>query len=228
MQAGSHSDSLAASHLHGIIRAMIDLPDSPLHHRIVALAALAHVSLMVNEVARTGSCDMVIFKRMVDMLFADQDRIIALQYHRATLDILKGELRGSDREQAKVVMHYMMGMMTLEKTLSRETEMLKKIGDGIIRVEKQIEFFGDTAHDNSIAAISGLYGDTLSTLKPRIMVHGKPEFLNHACNTNRVRSLLFAGIRAAHCWRSNGGNNFRLVIERNKMLRTLQLMLQEE
>jgi len=207
---------------------MIKFPDSPLHHRIVALATLAHVSLMVNEVARAGSCDMIVFKRMISMLFANQNSIIALQYDRATLDILQSELRGSDRDQAKIVMHYMMGMITLEKALSRETEMLKKIGDGIIRIEKQIEFFGDIVHDNSIAAIAGLYSDTLSTLSPRIIVHGKPEFLNHACNTNRVRSLLFAGIRSAHCWRSHGGNNLRLIIERNKMLRTLQVMLEEK
>jgi len=222
------TDSLAASNLHGMIRAMIDLPDSPLHRRIVALAALAHVALMVNEVARAGRCDSTVFKRMIDMLFADQAHIVSLQYQRSTLDILKGELRGSDREQAKVVMHYMMGMISLEKTLSRQPEMLTRIGDGLIRIEKQAAFFGDIAHDNSLAAIAELYGDTLSTLKPRIIVHGKPEFLNHASNTNRVRALLFAGVRAAHCWRSQGGNNVRLIIERNKMLRTLQVMLQEE
>lgn len=193
--------------------------------RITALAALVHITEMVNGIARSGSCDSAAFDHMIKQIFISDhqssDEMFCLP---SSLDILKRRLQGEHDPHTKTLMLYVMNLLSLEKKLVKQHAMLKKIADRLPRIIKQNEFFGDQLHENTIAALAGLYGDTLSTLKPRIIVHGKPQYLNHAQNTNRVRALLFVGIQAAHFWRQHGGNSFRLVFERNKMLREIELL----
>ena len=202
--------------------------ETPLHARVLALAGLAHIAFMVNELARFGRYDDVVFTAIVATLFAeDHADILPSLQQGIMLDGLKKQLCGEYQDHAKTMMHYMMGLTVLEKKLMRHPSMLQKIGEGLEKIDKNKAFFGEGLHENTLAGVAGLYGDTLSTLKPRIIVHGKTEYLNHASNTNRVRTLLLVGVRMAYVWRSNGGNQFRLIFERGKMLRMIDTMQQE-
>lgn len=204
--------------------------DTPLHTRVLALSGLARIAFMVNDIARSGRCNEKDFSNMVELLFTDADDqafFAALQQGKV-LAVLKKQLHGEYQQgDAKTMMHYMMGLTAVEKKLMRHQVMLQTIGESLKKINKNKSFFGEALHENTVAALAGLYGDTLSTLKPRIIVHGKPEYLNHASNTNRVRVLLLVGIRLAYVWRSHGGNHFRLMFERNKMLRIIDAMEQE-
>lgn len=136
-------------------------------------------------------------------------------------------LQGKKMEQAKPVLTYVAGLMTLEKKLARNPKMLGQLAEGLTRIERQSEYFGSVTHENVIANIAGLYGETVSTLNPRIIVRGKPEHLRQSSNTNRVRALLLSGIRAAHLWRTHGGSNMRFLFGRRQLIRQLQA-LQEQ
>jgi len=92
------------------------------------------------------------------------------------------------------------------------------------RITQQRQYFGDAMHTNIIAAIADLYGETLSTMKPRIIVRGKSEHLSQSCNTERVRTLLMAGLRAAHLWHQHGGGHMSLLLRRKALLRELKLL----
>ncbi|MDX8392249.1 MAG: DUF489 family protein, partial [Mariprofundaceae bacterium] len=141
--------------------------------------------------------------------------------------LLHGESMKNDMHTAKEIISYCAAMMALEKKLSRDKPILGKLGEGIQRINKQREYFGDVMHDNVIAAIAGLYGETISTLKPRIIVHGKPVFLEQNKNTNRVRALLLSGIRAAHLWRTHGGGHLQLLLRRRTLARMAERILNE-
>jgi len=45
--------------------------------------------------------------------------------------------------------------------------------------------------------------------------------LTQAANTQRVRALLMAGLRAAHLWHQHGGGHLGLLFRRKAILREL-------
>jgi len=70
-----------------------------------------------------------------------------------------------------------------------------------------------------------LYSKTISTISPRIVVNGKPQYLQVDRTVNWIRTLLFAGLRSAVLWRQLGGGRFSLMFGRKKMLEQAQTLL---
>ena len=166
---------------------------------------------------------------MTDSIFADSsaNHSVAALYgginHLNTgLRLSIKILRGDQLPQAKALKAYSAGLLSLERRLSKNREVRQKLADGMIRVSKQRQYFGNAAHTNVIAAIADLYGETISTIKPRIIVRGKSEHLSQNANTQRVRTLLMAGLRAAHVWHKHGGDHLILLIRRKALLHELE------
>ena len=135
-------------------------------------------------------------------------------------------LQGKSVPQAKTLMSYSAGLLSIEKRLKKESEIRAKLADGVIRIDKQKDYFGSVMHPSVTAAIADLYGETISTMKPRIIVRGKSEYLSQSDNTRRVRALLMAGLRAAHLWHDNGGTHMTLLLRRRAILREIELLKQ--
>ncbi|MDX8413695.1 MAG: DUF489 family protein, partial [Mariprofundales bacterium] len=127
-----------------------------------------------------------------------------------------------DAEAAKPLLTYSANLIGIEKQLRHHPDTLAALASGIDRIQKQVDYFGDPAHENIIASIADLYGDTVSLLKPRVVVRGKSEHLRQSHNTNRVRALLLSGLRGAHCWHHAGGNHLRLLLGRSGLLHGAQ------
>ena len=209
------------------------MPDSRKHAiqgRAIALAALVQTVRLVDDIARKGSCDAEDFHTLIDSLFASRGEAPDAPYGgvgklRVGLKLCTRMLSGGELDRIKILMGYIAGLMALEKRLSRQPQMLAAIGEGIERIRRQSDYFGSHTHENIIASIAGLYGDTLSTLTPRIIVRGKQEYLRNSANTNRVRALLFAGIRAAHLWHAHGGSRLSLLLQRKALLKECEALL---
>lgn len=202
---------------------------TPLNQRAIALAALTQAVYLVDCIARKGLADAEDFRVMTDSIFADSsaNQSVASLYgdiaHLNTgLRLSIKILRGDSVPQAKALMAYSAGLLSVERRLSKNREVRQKLADGMIRVGKQRQYFGDAVHVNIIAAIADLYGETISTIKPRIIVHGKSEYLSQDINTQRVRTLLMAGLRAAHIWHKHGGGHISLLIKRKALLHELE------
>jgi len=215
-----------------------------MRNRVLALAAMLQAAHLVQGIARKGMVDSLEMQCAIDSILATpgSSESGSKSMHAGHLypaahrlrtglillqGLLSGEQVGKDVKQAKEMMAYCAAMMSLEKKLGRDKEMLGRLGDGIARIHKQRDYFGGSMHDNVIAALAGLYGETISTMTPRIMVHGQPDLLSQSSNTNRVRALLFAGIRAAHLWRNHGGSHFQLLLRRKALSREAGKLLQE-
>jgi high frequency lysogenization protein len=201
---------------------------TPLNQRATALAALTQAVYLVDCIARKGLVDAEDFRIMAESIFADSsaDHSVAGVYGDIThlntgLRLSIKILRGDSLPQAKTLMAYSAGLLSLERRLSKNSELRQKLADGMIRVSKQRQYFGDAIHTNIIAAIADLYGETISTIKPRIIVRGKSEYLSQNANTQRVRTLLMAGLRAAHIWHKHGGGHLSLLIRRKALLHEL-------
>lgn len=189
-------------------------------HRALALAALVQSTCLVERLAQTGKLDDTYFSQSFDALLDTNFIAERSFYHGATK--LKSLLRGHDISHAKNILSHASTLIVIEKKLAKDAAMLATIANGMGRIHKQAHYFGSPYHGNIIAAVSHLYGETISTLNPRVIVRGKPDFLKQSQHTDRIRCLLFSGVRAAWVWRTNGGNTLRLMFGRKKIIQHLK------
>ncbi len=205
---------------------------TPLAQRTIALAALTQAVYLVDCIARKGVMDAEDCKVLMESMFPvpqTTEHDISQLYGGISglttgLRICTGLLNGSNLPQAKALMIYSAGLMTLERRLAKNTPMCHKLAEGMQRITHQKQYFGDSMHNNIIAAIAGLYGETISTMKPRIIVHGKTEYLSQTGNTQRVRALLMSGLHAAHLWHKHGGSRLNLLLRRKALLHELEMV----
>jgi len=204
-----------------------------LHDRVLTLAAMVQCAHLVSGIARKGVADAVEIETCISSIFASSGKTPEQIYGdiaklRTGLLTLSRLLQGKEMknvQRTKELMAYTAAMMTLERKLARNPDMLKKLAEGMQRIEKQAEYFKGVMHDNVVAAISDLYGETISTMKPRIIVRGKSDYLRHSGNTDKVRALLLAGIRGAYLWRIHGGSHLQLLLRRRALGRKASELL---
>ncbi|MDX8408396.1 MAG: high frequency lysogenization protein HflD [Mariprofundaceae bacterium] len=207
--------------------------ESPMCRRAIALAALTQAVYLVDGIARKGLADAEDSRTCLESIFTEAGNnqnpvaIYGNIYHlRTGLRIAADMLSGNDLPQTKALMTYSAGLFSLEKRLAKEPKLRQHLGDGMQRISKQRQYFGDAMHSNVIAAIADLYGETISTMKPRIIVRGKSEHLSQPANTQRVRALLLAGLRAAHLWHHHGGGHLTLLLRRKALLHEIKQLQQ--
>lgn len=201
---------------------------TPLYQRAIALAALTQAAYLVDSIARKGAADAEDSKALLESIFFNQKECPSpaeiyggLQALRTGIRSSHNILAGKSLPQSKMLMGYIAGLLAIEKRVSKNHDMCCKLADGIARIDKQKVYFGSATHSSIIAAVADLYGETISTVKPRIIVRGKSEYLSQNSNTQRVRALLMAGVRAAHLWHEGGGGHLTLLFRRKTLLRQL-------
>ncbi|MCK5872046.1 MAG: high frequency lysogenization protein HflD [Methylococcales bacterium] len=194
--------------------------EKSLTNQVIALAGIAQVSSMVQELATTGKTDTNALEISVYSLLQLNPKSILEVYQglpniQYGLKILQTQITGfdiSNTEQAR----YSTSLVYLESQLAKNSIMKKSISRGIEKAQLQAEHF-EITHDNILASLGDLYTNTISTISPRIMVNGDPQFLQQAHVINKVRTLLLAGIRSAMLWRQYGGSRLNFLFYRKKM-----------
>lgn len=196
--------------------------------RTIALAAIFQAAQLVQKIANTGNIDEQEFETCIQSLFhIDVDKAEeAYGDHSklrtgfgALIEQLGGKSAPSIDGQPKdlYITKYTACIMILERRLMKNPDMLKAIGDGIERARSQAEHFS-TLHDNVIASLAHIYSETISNLKPRIMVHGEHVYISNPNHANRIRALLLSAIRAAVLWRQCGGTRWQLLFQRKSIV----------
>ncbi|RDL43044.1 lysogenization regulator HflD [Marinomonas piezotolerans] len=197
----------------------------------IALAALFQASELVATLARKGTLDKDFAEPLLDSVL-----IVSAP---ATVDIYGGqfECQGNlalGRRIAKQVMgkqrdavnpdtiRYALSLIHLESKLQKDNSMLSAIGQRLGQLERAMEHYESSMHENLIAGISGMYQDTLSKMPFRIQVHGDSRFLQQPQTAHQVRALLMAGIRAAMLWRQLGGRRWHLIFKRKLLVKHLE------
>lgn len=188
--------------------------------RALALAALTQVAYLVERIGQEGKCESIHFNHCIDALLDDD--YIRTRYFPLGSIKARHLLQGTQIDRAKHIFAHMHSLITLEKKLSKQPEALNRIAQDMMRIKKQIDYFNDPYHNNVISSIAHLYGETISNIKPTIIIRGKAKYLSQKQQTERLRCLLFSGIRAAWVWRTNGGNSLRLLFGRKKIIQQLE------
>jgi high frequency lysogenization protein len=105
-------------------------------------------------------------------------------------------------------------------------DLTSRIGEGITSATERLRHF-EPMHSNILAQLADIYSETISTMKPRIIVHGEPLHLSATENVNLIRALLLSGIRAARLFHQSDGSWFQTILRRKQYLAQVEALLDD-
>ena len=198
--------------------------------RTLALAGIFQAAGLVQEMADRGSTDPDTLQTSIRSIFdvnpLNSESIFGgIAGLRRGLNELLDHLTGKQTPHKAQVVKYAVGILYLERQLSKNPDMLEGIRRDIERARLQSEHFSIT-HPNVLANLAACYSETISTLTPRIIVSGEQGHLSNPDVANAVRALLLSAIRSAVLWRQCGGNRFQLLLGRSKLLAEARRLLE--
>jgi high frequency lysogenization protein len=198
--------------------------------RCIALAGVFQAAELASQVAHKGMADTDAMEASIHSLFQlDADSVEAvyngLSGVSTGLRIVAQQLEGASSRKMETT-RYVVSLLHLERKLHGNSGMLERIADGIRTANDRLVHY-PMLHSNILAGIAEIYSETISTLKPRIMVQGDPLHLKNPENINTIRSLLLAGIRSAMLWRQCGGGRLRILLGRNKLIHATHALIRE-
>lgn len=194
---------------------------TPLDSQTLALAAIFQALAEVRRLAREGRAETnAVASCMAGLLNAYEGDVAgAYGGARTLMPGLRQLHRQLTQPGDMEVTRYAVVVLHLERKLMRDRQRLAVLAGGLEHARSQAGYFHPT-HENVIGRLADLYSETVSSLKPRIMIQGSREWLEDSRNANLIRALLLAAIRAATLWRDQGGSRFKLLFRRKQLLAT--------
>ncbi|WP_058834617.1 high frequency lysogenization protein HflD [Luteimonas abyssi] len=195
--------------------------------RVLALAALTQALQQVRTTAESGQSRNDAAEAVVDSVFRIDADSVADVYGGVPrllpgLRMLRDTLARTTQEDA--VPKLAMSVMRLERRFSSESGAIEAVSTGLRRIAPQAEAHG-SMHPDVLNALGTLYADTISHLRPRVMVQGSPHYLGQASVVAEIRALLLAAVRSTVLWRQLGGRQWDLLLSRGRMLASLERLV---
>lgn len=193
---------------------------SPEQERTHALAAVFQCLAEVQAIAERGQHEPSRTTVCLQGLLGDYaGSVVTLYGGPGALDSgLRGLVDHLSRPESIHLTRYLIGVLQLERRLRRDRSRLATLAEGLERVRGQADYFGRIDHESVIHRLGDLYGEHISSLRPRILVQGHAAYLQNERNAALIRALLLAAIRAAGLWQINGGGRLRLVLGRRRLI----------
>ena len=188
----------------------------------IALAAITQFACQVKQLAKTGHLSVENLTTAINSLFCQNPKNTLDVYGKLSniqsgLQTLADILRRKPSSNTDCI-RYVMGILHLQKRLIKHSSMLTVIGSRLEKSRLQTEHF-TPHHDNVVAGLADIYLDTISTFSFRIQVTGEYQYLQQPRISNQIRVLLFAGIRSAILWKQLGGHRWKIILQRNQMIK---------
>ena len=200
---------------------------SALTDRTLALAGLAQALAQVRRIADTGQADQAVLSTAMDSVFridADSPADVygGVAALRPGLRLLGEYFR--NQGQDPLLPRLALAVVQLERRFVRDEDMNGQVLQGIAALSAQARNQGAT-HPEILSALGRLYSDTVSQLRPRVMVQGNPHYLAQADVVAEIRAVLLAALRSAVLWRQLGGSLWDLLLRRREIVMTIERLL---
>lgn len=193
--------------------------------RAIALAGVYQAASLVALIANKKPVDVHYLEASIASIFNTSPK--------DTLDVFGGDLANlrlgltqlaSDKQNEDIT-RYVISLLAVDTQLNKRPDMLADIGRRLQHVQTGLAF-SDNPNDK-FNRLSGVYQDTLSTLAFRIQVVGDREHLTQTANSDKIRSLLLAGVRAARLWRQVGGSKWQFIFARGSIEKLSKQLLNQ-
>jgi high frequency lysogenization protein len=192
---------------------------NPMTGRVLALAGLVQALAQVRRIADTGQAHAEVLGTALDSVFRIDARDAADVFGgesalRNGLLLLRDYFDGTmpDDQLPRLAL----AVMQLERRFVRDADMAQRVQDGIQAQADAAGRLGST-HPDVLNALGALYADTLSHLRPRVLVQGNPHYLGQAAVVAEVRAVLLAAVRSAVLWRQMGGTMWDFLLRKREM-----------
>jgi high frequency lysogenization protein len=193
---------------------------NPIDDRVLALAGLVQALAQVRRIADTGQSESRQVQAALDSVFRIDASSAEAVYGdadnlRSGLRLLRDYLsKGGNKDEA--LGRLALAVLQLERRFVRNGGITSKVQAGLRQLAGEAQVQG-SAHPDVIAELAKLYADTVSNLRPRVMVQGNPHYLGQAGVVAEIRALLLAALRSAVLWRQMGGSLWDFVLQRRAM-----------
>ena len=202
--------------------------------QVIALAAVSQCASLVNSLANKGIADELSMTAAVNPLIElDPDDFHTIypniNHFNLGLRTLQDVFSNEKMRENTDIVRYTLGMLALRAKLMSNAPMQTSIREQIKSVSplKLTESDNDSEENaeswqsiQTYQLLARIYQQTISTLSLRIQVKGELENLRDEQLANKIRSLLFAGIRSAVLWHQLGGRRWGLILNRSKIKQT--------
>ena len=200
---------------------------TPFDDRVLALGALLVALSQVRRIAETGQSDTATLQVALDSVFrldaADTAAAVGgVDAVRPGLRLLRDYLAGTNKDEA--LGKLAMAVMQLERRFVADAVMTERVRTGLRALQGPVERLGSPHHD-VVAGLASLYADTISHLRPRVMVQGNPHYLGQAGVVAEIRALLLSALRSAVLWRQLGGSMWDFVFRRRDLAAAIDARL---
>ncbi len=197
----------------------------------IALAGLLQSVCLVDQIARTGEYAPESFNPLINSLFefdaaSAEDVFGGLHGVKQGLTVINDLFGGDSEGHNKAVIRYALGLLILEKKLSRDQKIMATIHSRLEHTSLKVEHFTSNV-GSTASSIAAIYQDTVSTFKYRIQINGSMQQLQNSANADNIRALLLAGIRSTVMWRQMGGSRWQLVLRHRAILSMARDLLQD-
>ena len=192
---------------------------NPFDDRVLALAGLLQALAQVRRIADTGQSDSSQVQAALDSVFRIDAHSTEAVFGNANglrtgLRQLRDYLANGNKDEA--LGKLALAVLQLERRFVRTGNMVSQVQSTLLRLQPNANALGST-HADVISELAKLYADTLSNLRPRVMVQGNPHYLGQAGVVAEIRALLLAALRAGVLWRQMGGSLWDFVFARRQM-----------
>jgi high frequency lysogenization protein len=197
-----------------------------MENRMLALAGLAQALAQVRRIADTGQAEAAVLATALDSVFQiDAASPIAVYGDAAALRPGLQLLARYFRNESDDALLPRLGLavLQLERRFVQDPA-AGRVHAGILALAGDAARQGST-HPDVLAALGALYSDTVSSLRPRVMVQGNPHYLGQAGVVAEIRAVLLAALRSAVLWRQVGGSYWDFVLRRRQMLEAIEAAL---
>jgi high frequency lysogenization protein len=196
--------------------------------RAIALAALLQAVQLVKRVAQTGDADAASLKTLVDSVFRFDAESTEEIYGGCPaiwpgLRALVAQIEGAEGRDGQTT-RIAATILHVERRFSSRPAMVSRVHDGLEDIARQREHWG-ADHPTVLARLGELYAETISHLRPRVLVQGNPAYLGQPQVVAEIRAILLSAIRAAVLWRQMGGSYWDLLLRRRALLAAAKELL---
>lgn len=192
----------------------------------MALGGVFQACALARRIAESGRAEATDQTACLETIFQNRvDTVMALYGSPQRFRLGLETLQALRQPATALTNRYVIGLLTLERKLSKKPETLDALRAGIDNVASQADYFNSRTHPNVISTLGQLYQDTISPLRPRILINGQALHLQNPGNAATIRALLLAGMRSAVLWRQTGGNRFNLLFGHARLVNASRRLL---
>jgi high frequency lysogenization protein len=196
------------------------------NQRMLALAGMVQALQQVRRIADTGQAEGDVLATALDSVFRIDAETPAAVYggeHAVRPGLLLLRSYFSNETNDALLPRLALAVLQLERRFHQHP-MAQQVHDGILAAAPSAARLGNT-HPDVLAALGSLYANTVSHLRPRVLVQGNPHYLGQAAVVSEIRAVLLAALRSAVLWRQLGGSLWDFLLRRKVMVSAINACL---